>query len=68
MGNRASALLALLLIVVVALGCSAVNPFTRSKEQPHSNTEPRERSTTDKAVGAKHKVEHKAEPHGHKAH
>ena len=50
MGNRASALLALLLIVVVALGCSSINPFSRSKEQPHSNTEPRERSTSDKAV------------------
>ena len=52
MRNRATALLALSLIVVVALGCSAVNPFSRAKEQPHTNTntEPKERSTTDRAV------------------
>lgn len=50
MRNTVSAFLALLLIVVVALGCSAVNPFSRSNEQPHPSSEPKERSTTDKAV------------------
>lgn len=50
MRNTVSACLALLLIVVVALGCSAINPFSRSKEQPHASSEPKERSTTDKAV------------------
>ena len=50
MRNRVSGLLALSLIVVVALGCSAANPFSRSKEQPQTNTEPKEHSTTDKAV------------------
>ena len=50
MRNTVSAFLALSLIVVVALGCSTVNPFSRSKEQPHASTEPKERSTSDKAV------------------
>ncbi|PYS89025.1 MAG: hypothetical protein DMF62_08350 [Acidobacteria bacterium] len=50
MRNRASALLPLSLIAVVVLGCSSINPFSRSKEQPHASSEPKERSTTDKAV------------------
>lgn len=50
MRNIASAFLPLFLIVVVALGCSTVNPFSRSKEQPQASAEPKERSTSDKAV------------------
>lgn len=50
MKNKFTSVFALVVLAIIVLGCSSVNPFAGSKETANAPTTGKEKTTTDKVV------------------